>query len=239
MFRSTHGLTFCSGLIKVSLALYLIESKAENGTTECANFLITLISEILNNSNILFKHLRDCFSERISSLNMNAYELLECTPASSQNEIKTSYHRLLLIHHPDKITSQNNYENSHSIDKFLKLQSAYKILSDPIQRLSYDSLLKQIDITNKANQLEANDEDCFTKKCFMLNRDFELNDNNQIYTKKCRCGSYYKISVNDLNRILESHQQMSVNNSPSLIQESLVINVECDTCSLNINVLTI
>ena len=168
---------------------------------------------------------------------MNAYELLECTPASSQDEIKASYHRLLLIHHPDKISNQQNYENSHSIDKFLKLQSAFKILSDPSQRLSYDSLLKQIDITNKANQLEANDEDCFTKKCFMLNRDF--NNNNQIYEKKCRCGSYYKISVNDLNRILESHQQMSMNNSPSLVHESLVINVECDTCSLNINVLTI
>jgi diphthamide biosynthesis protein 4 len=170
---------------------------------------------------------------------MNAYELLECTPASSQDEIKTSYHRLLLIHHPDKKSNQKNYENSHPIDKFLKLQSAYKILSDPSQRLSYDSLLKQTDITNKAVQLEANDEDCLTKKCFMLNRDFELNDNNQIYEKKCRCGSNYKISVKDLNGILESHQKISINNSPSLVHESLVINVECDTCSLNINVLAI
>ena len=171
---------------------------------------------------------------------MNAYDLLECTPSSSQDEIKTSYHRLLLVHHPDKKLNQTSDQNSSSIDEFLKLQSAYKILSDPTQRLAYDSLLKQIDLTNKATEIGAYDYDNSTNKFFMLNKDFELNNINQIYTKKCRCGSFYKIKVADLNRILESHQQIPGNNSLfTLDAESLVINVECDTCSLNINVLTI
>jgi diphthamide biosynthesis protein 4 len=173
---------------------------------------------------------------------MNAYDILECTQVSSHEEIKSSYHRLLLIHHPDKKSQQDHDQNVCPIDGFLKLQSAFKILSDKTQRLAYDSLLKQIDLTNKANDIELNDDDdeSSSNKCFMLSKDFELNNVDQNYRKKCRCGSYYKINVKDLNRILESHQSLTPqNSSPSFTAESLVISVECDTCSLNINVLTI
>ena len=69
---------------------------------------------------------------------MNAYDILECTQVSSHEEIKSSYHRLLLIHHPDKKSQQDHDQNVCPIDGFLKLQSAYKILSDKTQRLAYD-----------------------------------------------------------------------------------------------------
>ena len=158
---------------------------------------------------------------------MNAYDLLECTVASSQEEIKASYHRLLLIHHPDKQATASDSDTSR-IDTFLRLQSAFKVLSDPVQRRSYDSLLKQIELASKNTAFE------FEKgNYFMLSKDFEFNEACRTYSRKCRCGSEYKVNMNDLNDVLRSQ------NDGSFRTESLVVGIECDTCSMNINVLIV
>ena len=165
---------------------------------------------------------------------MNAYELLECGANSTPDEIKSAYHRLLLVHHPDKKLDRDREPSC--IDKFLQLTSAYKILSDPAQRQSYDALLKQIDLKSKANLI--NDDDKERSDYFLLSKDFELNEKARVYARKCRCGSVYKINMNDINELLNSHNSHDEKRS-SPMAESLVVNIECDTCSININVLVI
>jgi DnaJ-class molecular chaperone len=159
---------------------------------------------------------------------MNAYEILECRRDSSQDEIKASYHKLLLVHHPDK---QITGHIQHQIDAFLKLQSAYKLLGDPRTRSNYDSLLIQTELKQKAEDQVAAADD-YTN--LMLSKDFDHDELSQVYTRRCRCGDVYSLTQQTLNTLLEEivHGQTD---SP----ESLVVCLECNTCSIVVNLLVI
>ena len=157
---------------------------------------------------------------------MNAYDILECKQDASQEELKTSYHRLLLIHHPDKQIKQTS-----GIDKFLFLQSAYKLLSNSTSRLNYDSLLKQTELKQKASQINDNDE----SMSLLLDKDFEFDSELAMYTRECRCGGFYSIRKVQLNDLLENLLNENEKDTSAL----LVASLECNTCSLLINVLII
>jgi curved DNA-binding protein CbpA len=59
------------------------------------------------------------------------YAILEVSPSATQSEIKRSYRRLARKYHPDL--------NQQARDQHIKLlNEAYKILSDPPQRATYD-----------------------------------------------------------------------------------------------------
>lgn len=59
------------------------------------------------------------------------YAVLEVSPSATQSEIKRSYRRLARKYHPDL--------NQQARDQHIKLlNEAYKILSDPLQRATYD-----------------------------------------------------------------------------------------------------
>jgi DnaJ-class molecular chaperone len=166
---------------------------------------------------------------------MNAYEILECSMHATQEELKSSYHRLLLIHHPDKSNNTNN-----SIDEFIKIQSAYRLLSNPEQRASYDSLLKQVELKKKADLVNLGD-DGDNSSILSLNKDFELDLNQGVYTRKCRCAGNFMITKESLNKILieTTNELEKSQNTSQFLTETLVICLECDTCSLCINVLII
>ena len=59
------------------------------------------------------------------------YDILQVDTNCSQKEIKKAYHKLALIHHPDK---NNNKKNSI----FNNLNEAYNILIDVEKRKKYD-----------------------------------------------------------------------------------------------------
>ncbi|HMS66021.1 MAG TPA: molecular chaperone DnaJ [Ignavibacteria bacterium] len=61
------------------------------------------------------------------------YEILSVSKSASAEEIKASYRKLAMKHHPDK-----NQGNSESEEKFKELAEAYEILSDPNKRQRYD-----------------------------------------------------------------------------------------------------
>ena len=58
------------------------------------------------------------------------YKILEVTENASQDEIKKSYRKLSLIHHPDK--------NNGNDEKFKQISGAYQVLSDLDERKKYD-----------------------------------------------------------------------------------------------------
>lgn len=165
---------------------------------------------------------------------MNAYEILECNRQSTQEQIKQNYHRLLLIYHPDKIL-----EGENNVDMFIKIQSAYKLLSNPVERKTYDSILKQIDLKKKGDEFEKFDNSSENMFVLSLKKDFEFDTNSMDYSRSCRCGSTYKFNQKQIREILLNQSNNSDSNSNSLTVDSFIVCLECDSCSLLINILVI
>ena len=63
----------------------------------------------------------------------NYYEVLGLTESATADEIKASYRRLAMKHHPDR-----NQDNPDAEEKFKEAKEAYEVLSDPEKRSSYD-----------------------------------------------------------------------------------------------------
>lgn len=61
------------------------------------------------------------------------YEVLEVVKTATAEEIKKSYRKLALQHHPDR-----NKGNKESEEKFKEAAEAYEVLSDPEKRQIYD-----------------------------------------------------------------------------------------------------
>ena len=66
----------------------------------------------------------------------NLYLILDIDSSSSQEQIKSSYKKLILKWHPDK----NLNNQTESEEKFRDIQLAYEVLSDPIKRKEYDNM---------------------------------------------------------------------------------------------------
>ncbi len=150
---------------------------------------------------------------------MNAYCLLECSENASVEEIRASYHRLLLLVHPDKCQ-----KNEGNVNQFMAITAAYKVLSNTESRRAYDALLLQSQLVNVANR---NDD----SSLLTLANHFELNEDQTLYMRECRCGSYTTISTNQVNDIFDKFNSSEA--------ESFVIGLECDTCSIVVEVLVI
>lgn len=78
------------------------------------------------------------------------YDILEINKNATPEEIKKSFRRLSMIHHPDK-----NNNSQESIKKIQEINQAYEILSDESQRRQYD-------FENTMNQNEINLNEIFS-----------------------------------------------------------------------------
>ncbi|NOQ85795.1 MAG: DnaJ domain-containing protein, partial [Deltaproteobacteria bacterium] len=63
----------------------------------------------------------------------NYYEILGVSLKATQQEIKKSYRRLALKHHPDR-----NPKNKNSESKFREITEAYEVLNNSQKRSKYD-----------------------------------------------------------------------------------------------------
>jgi len=66
------------------------------------------------------------------------YELMELEASVTDADVKKAYRKLVLVHHPDKMTDPTEDQKKH----FLLIQEAFDILSDPVKRRRYESTLK-------------------------------------------------------------------------------------------------
>ena len=64
----------------------------------------------------------------------NLYEILQLNDNCSQDDIKKSYRKLALLYHPDKNTTNKDFNSK----KFQEISNAYQILSNPTERKLYD-----------------------------------------------------------------------------------------------------
>ena len=66
------------------------------------------------------------------------YQLLEIERSATPEEIRKAYYRLAKIYHPDL----QEGGSSSSTERFLSIQKAYRVLSEPKDREAYDKQLK-------------------------------------------------------------------------------------------------
>lgn len=66
----------------------------------------------------------------------DAYEVLGLSQDATEADIKKTYRKLALKHHPDKQTTEEGRKNAHA--KFAKISNAYELLSDANKKQEYD-----------------------------------------------------------------------------------------------------
>ncbi|KAK8854612.1 hypothetical protein IAR55_003351 [Kwoniella newhampshirensis] len=66
------------------------------------------------------------------------YTTLSLTPSATTEEIRKSYRRLALLHHPDKHTSKSESEREEQSKNFQRIGFAYAVLSDEGRKKRYD-----------------------------------------------------------------------------------------------------
>ncbi|PWA56537.1 chaperone DnaJ [Artemisia annua] len=79
------------------------------------------------------------------------YNILKVNRNATTTDLKKAYHRLAMIHHPDRNSNSNK---SHSESKFKQIQQAYDVLIDPHKRHIYDT-----SHTNNSNSNKDDDRD--------------------------------------------------------------------------------
>ena len=96
----------------------------------------------------------------------------------SFNEVKLAYKRALLLHHPDKVGGIPT-EQTISVDD---IALAFKIISDPVLRKTYDACLKTTRTSDHSKVvhtgLETVDLD-----------DLLYDENDGFWHRSCRCGN--------------------------------------------------
>jgi curved DNA-binding protein CbpA len=68
---------------------------------------------------------------------LDYYAVLDVEPAASDEEIKRAYRHLAKLYHPDLSL------HPEATERFLRIQQAYEVLSDPVRRTGFDLLLKR------------------------------------------------------------------------------------------------
>ena len=124
----------------------------------------------------------------VSMPGRNCYELLQVPRTASFADIKASYHRLLLSHHPDK--SHSSKENSNRTDVDIgSLKEAFVTLSSPESRMRYDSeLSSHPDLSPSRSR---------SRPAHIISlEDFE--DLGNVWTHNCRCGGQHTMEEADM-----------------------------------------
>ena len=103
-------------------------------------------------------------------------------------EVKKAYHRLSLVHHPDK-------NDANGGRRFQQINEAYSTLIDPERRNLYDIELRKSRIIRQSNDAAV-----------MVDRRVSLEDFDEHssgeYRLLCRCGGCFSLTVTDEARLL-------------------------------------
>lgn len=121
----------------------------------------------------------------------NLYAVFGLSPSATYEELKQTYRKLALIHHPDKCHNETatilnpDEIQSSATDVFCKISRAWKILGNSELRSAYDAAWKQ-----RCIALEWPIQDSIGIKDFDVVHD--------LLTYPCRCGGVYQLSPQDV-----------------------------------------
>lgn len=125
--------------------------------------------------------------EEVFDFEFDLYTELEVSSNSSFEEIKASYQRMIMLYHPDKQkNSDKQGDEQCGAEKFLKIRTAWTLLSHADKRMRYDAFrsMKLIQCNQSVISEEVSLED-FTQK---------IEDGGVVFSLLCRCGDSYEVA---------------------------------------------
>ena len=102
----------------------------------------------------------------------SAYTILEVESSCSVEDLRASYKRLILLHHPDKLNGTS--------ELFQKVQIAWKLVCTPEERKKYD-------MTSNSGVYGSSESTPIS--------DFKESDDGESISKVCRCGGSYEVHL--------------------------------------------
>ena len=120
------------------------------------------------------------FAESYKAGMEDLYAVLQCSTESTADQLKQKYRELAKIHHPDSHPLDNSVDH-HAY--FVKINHAYKILSDSALRQAYDACWHQKQFYQELPIQEMVDLE-----------ELEFDSDAEQYSLPCRCGDSYTMS---------------------------------------------
>ena len=114
------------------------------------------------------------------------YAVLSLSRSATHAEIKTAYHRALLLYHPDKQIIQDRQRNAVDIDL---LKKAFSTLSNPDLRVKYDLSKTSAPSGPRPAHVVSLEE--------FVEHEGD-NPEDAYWSYECRCGSTYRITEHDM-----------------------------------------
>lgn len=105
---------------------------------------------------------------------MDLYQILELNKDATHDDIRKNYKRLAIKYHPDKNTNK-----SEAKEKFIQIDTAYKILSNKQKRIAYDNNSKISE--QELQELRKMAEKLFNSGVFRILDDLDEENKNEIY----------------------------------------------------------
>lgn len=118
--------------LKLRAECYMAMRNFQNAV---ADYEILLKIDHSNEMTIKLKEAK-CALTRFRSTNY--YDILDVGRNATLDEIKKSYKKLALIHHPDKHSEGTNDEKLEQQELFKRISNAHEVLSNPQKRVQYD-----------------------------------------------------------------------------------------------------
>lgn len=134
---------------------------------------------------------------------MDYYKILNVDKNASEDEIKKSYRKLAMKHHPDR-----NPDNKKSEEEFKKIGEAYSILSDPIKRENYDNG----GLNNQKNFYNQEDIADFMRSAFGGKNNFGSFFDEQ-FTHRTHVHKTYGVSLSFWEAIFGVNKKVEIINS--------------------------
>ncbi|KMZ74092.1 Chaperone protein dnaJ [Zostera marina] len=154
------------------------------------------------------------------------YDILSVKKDARYDEIRARYKLAVLNSHPDK---QKTSVDDHK--KFLDVQKAWEVLSNPQTRSTYDremiaSKLDSVPIADKINLSDTT---------------IDRSSDDPEILHPCRCGDCFAITFSELAeigfRLDENGGLLDVETLENSNLENASITIPCSSCSLNINLI--
>ena len=145
------------------------------------------------------------------------YQVLGVKKLAAYSDIKAAFHEKARKLHPDKQTGGNLHNDD--VDEFLRIQTAWKVLSNDKERQAYDISLKLTESRSRSKHSSAlviHRGDCQSEMVVVADND----DHHpmQVWTFPCRCGETIEIFPDEEEMLIDCHGCSLVYNIENVVR---------------------